>query len=256
MGQTHDPVVSVEQEQAPGPMVIVCEHASNRIPPDWGSLGLTAEQLRAHIAWDPGALGLARGLARRLSAPLVHADVSRLVYDLNRPPHSPGAMAVKSEAFRIPGNEDLPPKERRRRTEAIYLPFHAALRAQIARRCATGPLPVVVTVHSFTPLWFGVPRMVELGVIHDADDRLAHAVVAEARARTGLTVGLNEPYSAADGVTHTLRLQATPCGVLNVMLEIRNDLIATPEAEEAMAGLLAPVLAAALARVETGMGEG
>jgi predicted N-formylglutamate amidohydrolase len=255
MGQTHVPVVSVEQEQALGPMVIVCEHASNHIPPEWGGLGLTADERRSHIAWDPGALGLARGLARRLSAPLVHANVSRLVYDLNRPPHAPGAMAAKSEVYRIPGNENLSPEVRLSRTEAVYLPFHDALRALIARRCAMGPLPVIVTVHSFTPMWFGTPRRVEFGVIHDADDRLARAVVAEAEARTGLSVGLNEPYSAADGVAHTLRLQATPCGLLNVMLEIRNDLITTPQAEEAMADLLAPVLKAALARVENGMGE-
>ena len=108
----------------------------------------------------------------------------------------------------------------------------------------------MITVHSFTPVYFGQPRDVEFGVLHDADDRLARAILAEAEARTDLSCGLNAPYSAADDVTHTLRLQATPYGLANAMLEIRNDLIATPADEAAMADRLASVLAAALARMK------
>ncbi len=238
----------VERREAPGPALVVCEHASNRLPAEWGTLGLAPGLAEAHIAWDPGALGLARGLAARLDAGLVHAPVSRLVYDCNRPPHAPGAMAVKSEMHAIPGNAGLSPAARQRRVEAVYLPFHATLHAEIARRLLIGLPPVIITVHSFTPTWFGAPRAVEFGVIHDADPRLALAVVGEA-AGCGLNTQLNQPYSAADDVTHTLKLQALPYGLANVMLEIRNDLIATPEAEAAMADRLAPVLARALARV-------
>jgi predicted N-formylglutamate amidohydrolase len=124
-------------------------------------------------------------------------------------------------------------------------------RGEIARRLAAGPAPIIVTVHSFTPVWFGKTRSVELGVIHDADPTLARAVLAEARARTGLDCRLNEPYSAADEVTHTLRLHATPYALHNVMLEIRNDLIADPAAEAAMADGLSHVLAAALPAVRS-----
>lgn len=242
-------VVQTENGDAAGPFLIVCEHASNHIPPAWGTLGLDAAALKAHIAWDPGALGVARRLARNLGAPLVHAGVSRLVYDLNRPPLAAGAMTARSESYDIPGNANLGAAERRRRTEEIYLPFHGALHAEIARRMAAGVRPVLVTVHSFTPVWFGAPRAVEFGVIHDADPALARAVLAEAKARTGLDARLNEPYSAADEVTHTLRLHATPYGLSNVMLEIRNDLIADETAEEAMADGLTPILAAALAAI-------
>lgn len=229
-------------------MLVVCEHASNLLPPEWGTLGLPPALTAAHIAWDPGALGLARGLADRLGAGLVHAPVSRLVYDCNRPPHAPGAMAVKSEMHPVPGNQGLTPADRQRRVEAVYLPFHDALHAEIARRLLIGPPPVIITIHSFTPSWFGTPRAVEFGVIHDADPRLALAVVEEA-ADCGLNTQLNQPYSAADDVTHTLKLQALPYGLANVMLEVRNDLIATPAAEAAMAERLAPVLARAVARV-------
>lgn len=238
----------VENRGASGPMLFVCEHASRVFPPEFGRLGLSEAEAEAHIAWDPGALGLARGLAARLQGGLVHAPVSRLVYDCNRPPDAPGAIAERSEVYAIPGNAGLSAAERLKRVETVYLPFHRGLAAEIARRITLGPAPVVVTIHSFTPVWFGQPRAVEFGVIHDADPRLARAVVAEAAA-TGLRTELNAPYAAADGVTHTLRLQASPYGLLNVMLEIRNDLIATQAAEAAMAERLAPVLARAVAAV-------
>ena len=250
-----DAVVSIERSTRPGPFVIVCEHASNRFPAEYGTLGLSDVQTRAHIAWDPGALGLARGLLDHLGGVLVAGCVSRLIYDCNRPPDAPGAMPAKSEMHEVPGNAALGPDERLARTRAIYVPFSAALHGVIAERLATGPRPVLVTVHSFTPTWFGTPRDVEFGVIHDADPGMARRVVAGAAA-TGLRTELNAPYSAADGVTHTLRLHATPYGLDNVMLEIRNDLIATPQDQAAMAARLAPVLAAAHApaRIERSAG--
>lgn len=239
----------VENAPATGRIVLVCEHASNRIPARWGDLGLTAAQRAAHIAWDPGALGLARGLAQRLDAVLVHAPVSRLVYDCNRAPDMGGAMPARSEIHDIPGNASLAPAERAARTAAVYVPFHDGLHAVLMDRMARGLSPVMVTIHSFTPVYFGTPRAVEFGVIHDADDRLSRAILAGAQARTTLRAELNEPYSAKDDVTHTLRLHATPYGLPNAMLEIRNDLIADPAAEDSMAALLAPVIAAAVTAV-------
>jgi predicted N-formylglutamate amidohydrolase len=243
------PVVRLENPTAPGPCLIVCEHASNHIPAEFSGLGLSPAEQHAHIAWDPGALGLARGLAARLNAPLVCAGISRLVYDLNRAPDAAGAIAARSETFDIPGNQGLDPEARQRRTSAVYLPFHAALHGEIARRMAALERPIMVTVHSFTPVYFGQRRGVELGIIHDADTTLAKAVLNAALAQTPLNAQLNAPYSAADDVTHTLRLHATPYGLLNVMLEIRNDLLADANAEQAMADTLAPVLLAAIAAV-------
>lgn len=236
----------IENASGLSPILLVCEHASNALPAPWGSLGLAPEQTRAHIAWDPGALGLARGLSARLDATLIHAPVSRLIYDCNRGPDMAGAMPARSEIHDIPGNAAITPAERLARTEAVYLPWANALHNLIAARIAVGRRPVIVTIHSFTPVYHGKPRAVEFGIIHDADPTLAKAVLAEAKAHTRLDARLNEPYSAADDVTHTLRLQATPYGLSNVMLELRNDLIATVEAEAAMADLLAPVLSTAL----------
>lgn len=234
---------SLENADAVGRVLLVCEHASNAFPARWGNLGLTAEQCDAHVAWDIGALGVARGLARRLDAALLRATVSRLIYDLNRPPNAPGAIPEQSEIHPIPGNRSVSVADRRARTEAIYLPFHDALRALLAARLAAGVVPVLITIHSFTPVFHGQRRDVEFGIIHDADPGLAQALATQA---TGLTTRLNEPYSVADGVAHTLALHATPLGLPHAMLEIRNDLIADAAAQDAMAARLAPAIAVAI----------
>lgn len=248
MEQRFAPVI--ENAAAKGRVVLVCEHASNAFPAPWGDLGLSDAERQAHIAWDPGALGVARGLMARLDAVLVHAPVSRLIYDCNRAPDMAGAMPAKSEVFEVPGNAGLSPEARRERTEAVYLPFHDTLHAVLMRRLALGLRPVVVTVHSFTPVYFGRQRAVEFGVIHDADPALAMAIRDAAARGTRLNAQLNAPYSAADDVTHTLRVHATPYGLPNAMLEIRNDLIADAAGQEAMAAQLAPVINMGVAEIQ------
>lgn len=248
MEQRFAPVI--ENAAAKGRVVLVCEHASNAFPAPWGDLGLSEAERRAHIAWDPGALGLARGLMTRLDAVLVHAPVSRLVYDCNRAPDMHGAMPARSEVYDVPGNIAVSPAERLARTEAIYIPFHDGLHRLLMQRVALGLRPVVVTIHSFTPVYFGRPRSVELGVIHDADPSLAVAICDAACRQTRMHAALNAPYSAADDVTHTLRVQATPYGLPNAMLEIRNDLIADAAAEESMAEQLAPVINMGVAEIQ------
>lgn len=239
----------IENEAALGRIILVCEHASNAIPAEWGDLGLTDAQRLAHIAWDPGALDLARGLSRRLDAALIHAPVSRLIYDCNRAPDMPGAMPARSEVHDIPGNAALSFEERLHRTRAVYLPFHDALHGLVMRRVALGLRPVIITVHSFTPVYFGKLRRVEFGIIHDADPTLAQAIHRAAK-YTDLVAEVNQPYSAADDVTHTLRVIATPYGLPNAMLELRNDLIATAKAADAMAETLAPVLNMGLVEIQ------
>ena len=241
-------------DPAPAGLVVICEHASNALPEGYpqlgGDLGLSDTARMSHAAYDIGAAGLARGLAARLApetggALLVTAPLSRLAYDLNRAPDHPGAMPPQSEIHDIPGNRDLTPADRLARTEAICLPFHASLAAEIARLVALGRRPALIAVHSFTPVYHGEIRTVEFGVIHDEDPALSLAVL-EAAQGSGLETRLNEPYSAAGDVTHTIRSHAVPLRLPNTMLEIRNDLIADAPAQDAMAERLAPVLANAL----------
>lgn len=225
-----------------GRFLLVCEHASYDIPAQFDDLGLNPEARTAHIAWDPGALGLARTLSDKLDSPLVAATVSRLIYDCNRAPDQASAMPVRSENYDIPGNQAVDTAERLARTEAVYIPFQNAVFAQMARMLAAGKAPILITLHSFTPLWFGQPREVEFGIIHDRDAAFAEQLAAFAAAEGTLKVALNQPYSAADGVAHTLRLHATPHALPHAMLEFRNDLLAEPEAQEARAAWLAPLL--------------
>lgn len=209
-----------------GRVVILCEHASNRIPAEFGGLGLAAEDRDSHAAWDPGARALSLALSAALDAPVVASTVSRLVYDCNRPPEAPSAMPEKSELVEVPGNADLSQDARDARTAAVYEPFCAAVAEVLDAR---GPDTVVVTIHSFTPVYFGKQRAVELGLLHDDDSRLADAMLARADQIAPRIVERNEPYGPQDGVTHSLRLHALSRGLANVMIEVRNDLMRTDE---------------------------
>lgn len=232
-----------------GPVTLACEHASNAIPSEFGDLGLSKQALESHIAWDPGAYAVAQRLSALLDAPLVAQTVSRLVYDCNRPPHASDATPAQSEIYAIPGNADLTEAERAERARRFYEPFRAALAACLDARMAAGQAPVLVTIHTFTPVYFGVRREVELGILHDRDRRLADALLGTLAAERGWIVRRNEPYGPEDGVTHTLADQALPRGLYNVMVEIRNDLVRDASGQERVASLLAQHLKRAVAAV-------
>lgn len=232
--------------------VVVCEHAANRIPAALDDLGLDEDALASHIAWDPGALAVAARLADLLDAPLVAARFSRLIYDCNRPPDSPEAALARSEATDVPGNQNLDASAMARRAGEIYRPFSHALSELIESRIAAGARPAIITIHSFTPVYLGVRRETELGILHDDDTRLADAMLERAEATTGLRTARNDPYGPEHGVTHTLKAQALPRGLLNVMLEIRNDLIAETAAQERIADDLAALLRESLAALPKG----
>ncbi|WP_406647468.1 N-formylglutamate amidohydrolase [Aliisedimentitalea scapharcae] len=218
--------VEVLNPDGTGRVVILCEHASRRIPQHYGDLGLKPSDRDSHAAWDPGARDLALALSRALDAPVVAATVSRLVYDCNRPPDAASAMPTKSELIQVPGNADLTQSDRDARTRAVYDPFCVAVNSVLDAR---GPDTIVVTVHSFTPTYFGQPRAVELGLLHDTDSRLVDTMLAHADRIPQRHVARNEPYGPADGVTHSLCLHALSRGLANVMLEVRNDLLRTPD---------------------------
>ncbi len=233
-----------------GPFVLTCEHATNEIPEEFGNLGLDAALLETHIAWDPGARPVAEVLARSLDAPLVMPRVSRLVCDCNRPHGSIDATPARSEIYEIPGNRDLTPEQRESRARRFYEPFRAAVEDILRRRLNSGDKPILVTIHSFTPTFKGKTRDIQLGILHDADSRLADALLGVVEKETDLIVGRNQPYGPEDGVTHTLRLHALPMGLLNVMIEIRNDLLRDRSAQAGMGQRLAGYLKEAMANLE------
>lgn len=237
--------VAVENPEGAGICLFVCEHASRRMPERAGNLGLDSDALVSHIAWDPGALDVARRLSDMLDGPLVYQRFSRLVYDCNRPPESPAAMPERSEIYDIPGNHGLTDAERYARTAALYVPFHDRVSAITAARSARGQSSVIVTVHSFTPVYMGRQRDVEIGILHDEDSRLADSMLKAANGGP-YRVERNEPYGPEDGVTHSLRLHGLPDGHLNIMIEVRNDLIRDEVGQGVVADYLAELIAKAI----------
>jgi predicted N-formylglutamate amidohydrolase len=245
-------VVDVDNPDGGGRFILVCEHASNFIPPEFGTLGLSGDALQSHIAWDPGALAVARLMSGLLDAPLVAQRLSRLVYDCNRPPQADSAVPAHSEIHLIPGNTGLSAAERQVRVELCYQPFRKALDDLIEARMGGRHLPVLLTVHSFTPVYRGVARDLEIGILHDADARFADTLIEVAAAETSYEIRRNAPYGPEDGVTHTLAEHALPRGLLNAMIEIRNDLIGDEPGQRRMAADLARCAELALGLVENG----
>jgi predicted N-formylglutamate amidohydrolase len=211
-------VVNIDGE---GTAVLVCDHASNRIPQRLGSLGLDAPQLADHIAWDPGAAEVARSLAAELDAPLVLSGYSRLVIDCNRPLGHPGSMAAESAGVPIPGNRGLSPEDRARRVAALYRPYHNAVGGLLDSRRERPTL--LLSIHSFTPVLNGRARPWHVGVSHGRDPRLA-ALLLEALAPAGhLRVGDNQPYPIEEAIDYTIPHHGEGRGLPSAMIEIRQD---------------------------------
>ena len=215
--------VRVTNRDGASPFVLICDHASNFIPPEFGTLRLDRSELSRHIAWDPGALPVARTMARALDAVLVESCISRLVIDCNRPLDAPDLIPSLSETTTIPGNVGLSEQSRSRRVQLSWTPFHDAIESVVADRLALGRETRLVSVHSFTPLYKGFSRPWEIGIIHDDDQRLSAPMIDALRALPGLTVGVNEPYSPADRVYYTLERHARSRNLPCAMIEIRND---------------------------------
>lgn len=244
------PAFAVLRPGGASDVVLVCEHASKIMPKALGTLGLDGAALESHIAWDIGARQVAELLSERLDAGLVLQRFSRLAYDCNRPPESPGAYPERSEIYAVPGNAGLSAGDKARRARALYHPFHQAIDALIDARLAQGRGVVLVTIHSFTPVYFGKPRDGHLGILHDEDRRLADAMLEAAVSMKFEKVSRNYPYGPADGVTHTLKRHGLTREIANVMLEIRNDLIADDAGQHQWAGQIAELLAVSLERLK------
>jgi predicted N-formylglutamate amidohydrolase len=238
---------SVINNNGLSPVVLVCEHASDYIPEALGDLGLAKADRQSHAVWDIGARELSRLLSRKLDAALIEGCISRLVYDCNRPPNVPSAFPAQSERIVVPGNEGLDAAARHERSEAVYVPFRTTVQSLLEQRQrGSASRPILVTVHSFAPIYHGMQRSVEIGILHDDDPDLALAMMNNADRLSGRVIALNEPYAQSDGVTHSLVIYGVANGLPNVMLEVRNDLLTNETEIEAMAEDLLALLLPAL----------
>lgn len=221
--------------------VLLCEHASNWIPPEYGQLGLPEAELSRHIAWDIGAAWMACRLSQRLDAPLVLAGASRLLIDLNRPLGSAGSIPERSEATDIPGNIRLDPVERKRREDRWFHPFQAAVTGLLDRRKAEDRPTVVLGVHSFTPVYLGDARTWEAGVLYRHSQGFGGRLVDQLGGEAA-GIAHNQPYQIEDDSDYTVPVHGEARGLDAVLIEVRQDLIATEAAANGWGDRLAAAL--------------
>ena len=232
-----EPFEFISPRAGAGGPILLCDHASRRVPEEFGDLGLAPELFATHIASDIGAAEATRTLAVHFGAPAVLARWSRLVIDLNRGEDDPTLVMKLSDGSIIPGNVGA---DLASRIARFHRPYHRRIAQEIARHAA----PVLISMHSFTPAWKGRARPWDVGILWDRDGRLAMPLMARLRA-AGFTVGDNEPYSGAlenDCLYRHGTMNALP----HVLIEIRQDLISNDDAARSFALRLAPILETAL----------
>lgn len=239
------PVTRISGDPEAG-VIFLCDHAQNAIPAEYQALGLPKEQLKRHIAYDIGAEALTYGLAARFSAPAVMSQFSRLLIDPNRGEDDPTLVMRFSDGAIVPGNARIGQDEVERRLNRFFRPYDLAIAETIEASMASGILPVIVSIHSFTPLWRGVPRPWQAGILWASDGRFSKPLIKALRAEADLIVGDNEPYQGAlagDVIDrHALRR-----GLSNTLIEVRQDLIADQAGVDAWVERLARVMRPILA---------
>jgi len=242
------PFELVNRKGAPR-FLVVCDHASNALPEGYGTLGLPPAEFQRHIAWDIGAAGVARRLAACLDCPAVLARFSRLLVDLNRGEDDPTIVMKLSDGAVVPANRDVDPHrdaaEFAHRIAAFHAPYHAAIEKMIGQALEADHVPIVVSVHSFTPRWRRVERPWQTGLLWDRDDRLVGPLI-ERLSEEGFTVGDNEPYTGRLR-NDCLYRHGTVHGLPHILIEIRQDLIETAEGQDEWAARYARHLLAAAA---------
>jgi predicted N-formylglutamate amidohydrolase len=233
--------VRVLNADGAGSAVLVCDHASNRLPRRLRTLGLAPADLEDHIAWDPGAAEVAVRLSVHLDAPLVLSGYSRLAIDCNRPLQSPESIAEQSAGVRVPGNRALTPEDRAIRIDELFRPYHEAISDLLDRRA--GRPSLLLSIHSFTPKLNGQWRLWDIAISYGRDRRLAALLLAALRADGKLVVGDNEPYPVDDAIDYTIPVHGEARALPNALVEIRQDGIATRAGAAAWARLLAATYA-------------
>ena len=219
------PAFAIDREHGGSPFLLICDHASRYIPRKLGDLGVPESELRRHVAWDIGAAGVARRLAAALDAFVILQNYSRLVVDCNRPLDSPGSIVARSEATDIPGNAGVDAEAAAARAREIFEPYHSRIGAELDRRAAQGRPAILVSVHSFTPVYHSVARPWHVGMLYGRDARVAHRLLEIIRAEGRWNVGDNEPYAVTATTDYAIPVHCEKRGIAHVGLEIRQDLI-------------------------------
>jgi len=242
IGRDDPPPFVVLHEHGTAPALVICDHASRAFPRGMRRLGLPELPSWQHIAWDIGAGELARGLSNALDAPAVLAGYSRLIVDCNRQPDDPEAFRTESDGWVIPGNQSLTEFERRVRLASFFDPYHEAIAAMLAGFRARDVVPLVISVHTFTPAIGEAERPWHVGILWDKDEGNARRLIADLRAVDGLVVGDNEPYSGKHPSDYSIDHHAEAAGLPHLCIEVRQDQFESPAGTERWVRLLARLI--------------
>jgi len=234
---TEPPAFEVVNPDGRGSAVLICDHASNRVPARLSDLGLEQYQLTEHIGWDPGAANVARRLSVELDAPLLLSGYSRLVIDCNRPLESEESIAGQSAGVPVPGNHGLTPEQRAVRVKTLFRPYHQAIDRLLDERKQRPT--ALLSIHSFTPILHGRQRPWQIGVSHWRDARLATLMIGALAQAGDLVVGDNQPYPIDDITDYSIPVHGEARGLPSIMLEIRQDEIRTVEGAASYAARVA-----------------
>lgn len=239
------PPVLEERRHGTSNFVIVVDHAAARIPRSLGDLGLPAAELQRHIAWDIGALGLARGVSEALDAPLIAQNYSRLVIDCNRDPRTPTSIPEISEWAVVPGNRNLSAAQIAARRAEVFEPYHARIRSLLDERQAAGRETYLIAQHTMTDVYKDARREMHGAVLYNRDRRLAGLVLDMLRREPGLTFADNEPYFVSDETDYSIPTHGERRGLPHVEIEIRQDLVLEEAGQREWARRVAAALSAA-----------
>jgi predicted N-formylglutamate amidohydrolase len=243
LGSADAPPVLEENPLGRSPFLLTCDHYGRAIPRILGDLGLPESELTRHIAWDIGIAGVATAISKHLDAHLIAQRYSRLVIDCNRPPTAPSSIPRISEATIIPGNEGLTREAMEARRREIFDPYHRRIREVIDTRLHAGIPTVLVSLHSFTPVYAGIARPWHVGTLYRRDVKLPPLLLKLLRAEADLVVGDNEPYAVSEETDYTIPVHAEARGLMNTGIEIRQDLIGDSAGETEWTERLARILA-------------
>ena len=234
------PCRRIEGDPASG-IVLLCDHACNGLPQEYGTLGLPAPEFDRHIAYDPGAEMMTERLAQRLGCPAVLSTFSRLLIDPNRGLDAPTLILRLSDGAIIPGNHPMDADEVQHRIDSYYAPYHALIERTIEDAIQAGNPPMIFSIHTFTPVWKGQTRPWHGAILWDVDPRLARPMIEGLQAQEHLIIGDNEPY---DGglANDTLYRHATSRGLADALVEVRQDLCSYEEGAHEWADRLAVLL--------------
>jgi predicted N-formylglutamate amidohydrolase len=235
------------------PFLLTSDHYGRVLPRALGDLGIAESELVRHIGWDIGIAGVADRLAQLLDAHLIAQRYSRLVIDCNRPPGVASSIPVISEATAIPRNENISDRERAARRREIFEPYHRRIDAAIDRRVHAGRPTVLVSLHSFTPVYAGVARPWHIGTLYNCDTVLPRLLLKHLREQGDLVVGDNEPYAVSDLTDYTIPVHGEGRGLVNTGIEIRQDLIADHTGQQQWAERLARILGEIEAELKTAL---